>query len=406
MSLKSKIAFNTSYQLISKLVTSLTTLIGTALITRLLGANTFGEYSIVLAYTTTYYIIADFGINAIVIKDFAKDELEAKNRFGSLLLFRILYGIIIVIIAASILFLFPYPQFIKNAILVSLPLVIFSSIAYSANAIFQSYLKYKLQTISTIVGSVIGLGLLITAVTMDNTSLFIVVLAVVVGSSISPIFSLFLVRNYLSWDLKWFDLKYWRYITIQSFPFGIALILNTLMVQADKLILSVVSTPTSVGIYSLAYRIFDLVLVVPTFFMNVMYPILIKEKTRDHERYVNLARLSIIGMFFASLVITAIGFLSSTYVVSAIWGKEMINSSIAFNILVMGSFAFFVSAPISWIILIEQKQKTLPIIYGLALSFNVILNLIFIPKYDYIAAGAITVITECLVVLMLMFVVR
>ena len=84
----------------------------------------------------------------------------------------------------------------------------------------------------------------------------------------------------------------------------------------------------------------------------------------------------------------------------------MINSSIAFNILVMGSFAFFVSAPISWIILIEQKQKTLPIIYGLALSFNVILNLIFIPKYDYIAAGAITVITECLVVLMLMFVVR
>ena len=79
MSIKRKVASNTIYQVIGKVITAFSTLLGTVIITRYLGAETFGEYSVVTTYILTFYLIADFGVNALVTRGVSHKKKISKN---------------------------------------------------------------------------------------------------------------------------------------------------------------------------------------------------------------------------------------------------------------------------------------------------------------------------------------
>ncbi|MBU4381375.1 polysaccharide biosynthesis C-terminal domain-containing protein, partial [Patescibacteria group bacterium] len=61
---------------------------------------------------------------------------------------------------------------------------------------------------------------------------------------------------------------------------------------------------------------------------------------------------------------------------------------------------FFLSSPYSWALVVMEKQKRLPVFYGLGLIFNVVANLILIPQYGYMACAYITILTEFIVLIL------
>jgi O-antigen/teichoic acid export membrane protein len=68
MGLPFKIAANTLYQLIGKLITAGITFLVTILIARQFGSTGFGEFTKITTYVAFFYLIVDFGQNAIVLK--------------------------------------------------------------------------------------------------------------------------------------------------------------------------------------------------------------------------------------------------------------------------------------------------------------------------------------------------
>ena len=398
---KIKIASNTIYQIIGRLSTSISTLIVTAMITRYLGIKSFGEYSIVIAFLTIFYTISDFGVNSVLIREFADDASYAKKNFAKVLSFRIVFGILLMILASVIVFFMPYRSEIKSAIYIGLPLLIFNSISKAAAVIFQSFLQYKYQSISMGIGAFFSTILIVFVVLSPIQSLSIIILATVIGSSISPLISMYFSREYLFSDSNYIDLNYWKKILLDSMPFGIALILNTFMIQSDRLLMSVISSEESVGIYSLAYKIFEIVLILPTFIMNATFPVLVVLRKKDSLKYRKSIYTLLKFMILVSVGITLIAINLSKFIIPMIWGSEMANSFIPFNILMYGAIFFFVSAPLSWIMLVEGKDKSLPYTYGIGFALNLFLNMIFIPIYDYVGAAYITILTEGLIVVFL-----
>jgi len=400
-STKTKIVLNTIYQIVGRFSTSLSTLIATAMITRYLGLKSFGEYSIVIAFLTVFYTLSDFGVNSVLIREFAEDKYYAKKNFKKVLSLRIVIGVLLVLLAAIIVFFMPYKSGIKLAVYIGLPLLIFNSISKAASLIFQSFLQYKYQSISMGVGAFFSVILIAFAVLSPIHSLPLVIFATVIGSSISPLISMYYAREYLFSDSKYIDFGYWKKILLDSLPFGISLVLNTFMIQADRILLSVISSEESVGIYSLAYRIFELVLILPTFIMNATFPVLVVLRKRDVLKYRKSIYTLLRFMILVSIGTTLIATYFSHFLVPLIWGSEMANSATPFNILMYGSVFFFVSAPLSWIMLAEGKDRFLPYIYGFGFLINLVLNLFFIPIYDYVGAAYITIITEGLIVVFL-----
>jgi O-antigen/teichoic acid export membrane protein len=404
-SYRKAIASNTIYQIINKFVTAGATLLISALITRLLGAETYGEYSIVSTYVITFFLLSDFGVNAIVVQDFAKNVESAKNNFAKVLSLRLTFGLFLLAIAFITLHFMPYSDTVKLAITISLPLILFSSLSSAASLIFQSFLRYDYQAKASVWGSSITLILTSLSIYFLGDSLVGLVIAYVIGSAIAPLLSLYFIREYISKDTKWIDLPYWTHVVKDAFPMGMALSLNVLMIHADRLILSIQSTPYSVGIYSLSYKIFDVVLVLPTFFMNATYPVLVKMKDESEEKYRLFAAKVFVYLFLASITLTLFAYATSWFLIPLIWGPEMAASIAPFNILATGLAFFFLSAPLSWVALIEGKKIFLMWIYGIAFVGNAALNWMLIPVYDYYAAAYLTVVTEAFVFLILAFLV-
>lgn len=406
MNIKKKVFSNTIYQLIGKAVTAVSTLLITVLITRTLGAEAFGEYSVVITYVLTFFLIADFGVNAVITKEFAKDEQIAKENFVKVLGLRIAIGMILLFLAAFLLVFIPYQVNIKIAIMIALPIIIFQSVLKASSVLFQAYLKYDRKTLAESFGAILSLLLVYLLSKNGLVNLTSLVIVYAFGGFVTAASAVFLVKKYIKSKSRWIDYKYWKYTLMDAFPLGMALLLNVFMLHADRFLLSVMSSYYSVGIYSLAYKIFDVVLVAPTFFVNAMFPVLISTRETSISRYRGIAIKTIGVMGILAVLMTIPTIMLSKPVISALWGSGMIHAYLPLNVLMIGSVAFFITSPLSWLMVIENKQKKLPILYGLAFAVNVFLNIIFIPKYDYMASAVITVITEIFVLFFLLYYLR
>jgi len=402
MSLRLNVATNTFYQLLGKFSTTLGTLITTVFITRVLGADKFGDYSIVLSYVTPLFIISDFGINAIIAREFSRNEDRISTHFKSVLLLRILIGIILMLLGFFILPFMGYSAVVVNSIAIGLFLVLTQSIFGACNVVFQTKLSYKFPALGQIISSVASVLLVYLAIRL-GFGVFGVVFGFVAANFFMPLISLYFIRNYIKKETKIIDFTYWKDTLKKSFPLGTALILNVFMVASDRIVLSIMSEPVSVGIYSLAYKIFDVVLVLPTFFMNVMYPILVKSHKNSHIAFNNSLSFSLSVMFVSYLVISLPILFISKPLIPLIWGEDMSFSYQPLLVLMLGSLFFFMTSPFTWASVVKNKQRYLPLIYGSGFLFNLLLNIVFIPRYDYMASAFATIVTELLVLVAVIF---
>ena len=108
-------------------------------------------------------------------------------------------------------------------------------------------------------------------------------------------------------------------------------------------------------------------------------------------------------MVALGLTTSATLYLLAPMVVKILGGQEFDQSTEVLKILAVGLFIFFLTQPISYLIVTLDKQKYLPAIYLISAIFNVSANLIFIPKYSFYASAYITWISEGLIFLMLTF---
>ena len=396
---KQIILSNTIYQLIGKVFTTIATLIITALITRNLGVTTYGEFSIVLSYITPFIIICDFGINAIVSREFSKNKDLSRNKFLSILTLRIALSLILITIGVLILPLTPYSYAIKTSILVGLLLVFTQAVYNACSIIFQVNSTYKYATYSQIISAIFGVGLIYLTI-YYNFGLFFIILAYVLSNALMAFVSLLSVKSYLTGSSKLIDLVYWESVLRESYPLGVSLILNTFMLASDRILLSFMASAGDNGIYSLAYKIFEVVLVIPLFFMNSAYPFLVKKYEASKAEF-KLTLFKIAKtLFILSLILSVLTVVFGKLVIAFVWGSQMSSSYYPLAILIAGAFTFFLSSPYSWALVVMGKQNRLPIFYGFGLLFNIVANLILIPQYGYMACAYTTVVTELLVLML------
>ena len=69
----------------------------------------------------------------------------------------------------------------------------------------------------------------------------------------------------------------------------------------------------------------------------------------------------------------------------------------ALQILAAGIPFFYLSALLMWLLVVFEKQKWLLGIYGFGALFNLTSNLLFIPKFGYLAAAVTTGLSEAII---------
>lgn len=403
MSLQRKVVFNTFIQFINRFAIAGSAFLVALLIGRFFGARGFGEYSKATTFIAFFYLFADFGMNAVVLRQITNHPEKEKEIVGNLFGLRLGAGLLLTIIAVVITLFLPYDAVrnegftpvAKGAIIVLSILVLYQAFLNTTNVIFQKHLKYDQSTWANIIGSVVTLTFAALFVYL-KASLPVILLSYAIGSFFAGITLFIFVRKLYPHFTPLFSLKQFKKLIISSLPLGLTLIFNLVYFRADVFILTLFRTTTEVGAYGLAYKFFEFPLTFPTFFANSLYPILLA-RSQNREEFKKTTIKA--GLFLLAMsVVIMIGFyIAAPFLVFI--RQDFYPSIYILRLLSLSMPVFFISSLFMWILITFGKNKALLLIYFIGMVVNLVLNLIFIPQYGITAAAFITFLSEFLIMI-------
>lgn len=397
-----KITANTAYQLVGKGVGVVASIITIALITRTLGTAGFGDYVLATTVPAFFYLFVDFGLNAIYLREVARDNGYVK-KFGSLLSLRLGLAVVFSLLGVAYALLSPYPHLVKVGILLGLATVFTQAVFVSLNALYQHNLRYDLSVLAGIISSALGM-VLVTIGFMKGAGLLFFISAWVLVALVLAVLAFTFSQKLPEKPRFSLDRSWIRYLFLSALPLGLMLIFAQVNARADVFLLSLLDTSESLGIYGLADKVFDNILFVPIFFVNALYPVLLRDQKHSLAVLWTRLRKGVLTLLAASLLLTVLGFVFSPFIVLVLGGEGFESSNLVLRLLVFALPLFFVTAPLQWFLIVLGKEKVLPVIYGIAALVNVVINAIFIPKYSYFASIFATIFSEFLILLLILLV--
>lgn len=408
MSTNKIVAKNTIMQVFGKVVTASSTLAITMLVTRKFGPDGFGEFMIMTTFPTLFWIMVQFGFNEIVVREIKKKEEKTQALFSSLLILRLILAVFFITVALFVLFaVLPYDANVKLGAALNLATLFVMSFYSTAQVLFQAKFAYNLQLISQVAGSLAGLAFSVVMIFLGKPVLW-VALGSLVGYGTMAFSASFLVSRFVSFQkLVWRPTQAKRLFKM-ALPVGLALIFNIFDFKIDSLMLSAlplktaVSNNAAVGFYSSAFKIFEVILTLPFFFMNSVYPLLV-EKVKNGKEVFSVLKKSAVFLVVTAVLGVLVGVPLAPYLINFLAGSSFGASVRVLRILLYSLPVFFLTSLLSRTVLALERQKVLPWIYGAATILNIVLNMIYIPRYTYTAAAVITGITEVFVLLLLFF---
>lgn len=387
------VAINTASQLFGRLVSSVAVLFVSIILARRYGPEGYGDFVKITTFVGFFFLFADFGLNALYIP--RKDTFAWHELLG----LRIVMSLSLIVIALAILSLLPngiiqgYTTMVRLGIVLLLPLIFTQAMITTANAYFQKILRYDLSTRAQNIGSIVMSGVfLLLLVTPVVTGPLAGVVAIAAGSIVTALTALFFVKNALGNIQPVFYRQSFLSLLREASPLGFALVFNLIYFHVDSVILTLYRSTTEVGIYGLAFKIFELPLVLPIFFMNAVYPILI---TKADTRFIFWK--SLLFLLGSSLLISFILWFGSPLL--TLIRPDFLLSIAPLRILLLSLPIFFVSGLCMWFIIAVKKQVYLLLIHGVGMIVNIVLNILLVPLWGYMAASWITVVSELLVLL-------
>ncbi|HSX40581.1 MAG TPA: flippase [Candidatus Saccharimonadales bacterium] len=382
---------NTLYQTLAKIITSGIGFILIVLIARAFGVSIYGQFAQITAFVTLFYLLIDFGFNAIFLQ-------QEDGKFLDLIALRFYWTLSTFFIVLAVSFLFPYNPLSQSGFspLVKLGIVIFSfslfaqSFTVSATALFQKNQRFDYLWISQATGSLATLFLVILAIA-SNASLLYVMGAYVVGNFITAAVALFFTKERIFKPTL--RVSVWKKLVKQAWPLGLMLVFNLIYFRVDILLLSALKSSHDVGVYSLAYQFFDFLLALPLFLSNSLYPVLL-EKQHASGFSKLIRQYFIVFLLFSFFCMTLFWFFAPLFTFIR---PEFAATIVPFRILLISLPFFFTTSFLQWIIITAKKQRYLLGVYFFSMLFNIILNIVFIPQFGYIASAVITGVSEAIV---------
>lgn len=395
----STIFSNTSAQLVAKFFGAGLTLITTYYTIRLAGLELYGDLTKILVLVAVGFTAIDFGLNAEAIRSASSDS-QIKQILTHTIWARLTLSLLAIIGLNLLVFFLPggYSVTVKSIFWLGSLAIMFQGIYTSCNAYFQYHLSYWRSTLSVVVGSLLGTVLTLYYLKF-SPSIFHLVLANTLGYLTMAIASLFLLPHPQFAYLKIADLKFLLPLLRRSLTLGLILIASVFASKVDTVILGIFRSSSEVGEYGFAYRIFDVILVLPVFVMNAVYPLLVRLNSRD--KAARLIKRTMLTMLTLGLVIAISLWLVAPLVNLVKPGLAITISSL--RLLAFSLPFFYVTAPQMWSLISKNRDHQVLGVYFAAALLNTSLNLWLIPSLGTTAAAINTGITELFIFLALVY---
>jgi len=452
MSLAKKILGNTFIQMFWRITTALMAIIAVKLITSTLWVEWYWTYTIVYEFLALFAVAWDFGIYTVALREMSEKLSEkndchfhsstchsrengnpGKNKkvsfiYQNILGLRITLMAIFMLIAVTSAFFIPQYQntLIPVWVLITSIAVFLNLVNSIATSILQLHLKMTYATFALISWKIISISVIVYwafFLESNTTAFFTFLIAGILWHLMMLWISLFYAKKFTN-ILPKFNFDYWIEIFKKAAPYWVALILWTIYFKVDVFLLSLLRDTDEVWIYAVWIRVIEVFTVLPMFFMNSVLPSLTKaiesnwtKNSLKNNKHLDSSTGSewqkvnaILQLSFNFMLITWLPLIIWTFLVSKFiiwivsseeflsWARFELWADVVLFLLMIAMFFSFFSTLIS-ISMVAFKKPIMVLFVNITwVILNLVLNLIYIPKYWYISAGITSIISEILIV--------
>lgn len=397
MSTVHRLVKNTSVIFISQILSYVLGFFITMYTARYLGAEGYGILSLALSITGIFGILADLGLNTLMVREVARNKELADTYISNTFLMKMVLSILTFGLMFSVVNIIGYSSTVSTVIYLITFSVIVNAFTGVLNAVFQANEKMEYVSVSTILSS---------AAMLVGTAVGIYYHYDVIYFAMLYIISYGLVFIYISIMYLWkfslpkihIDMSFWKPTIKEAWPFGITSLSGTLYTYIDSIMLSIIQGNTVVGWYSAAYRLMLITLFIPNTVNTAIFPVMSRFYTssRDslnlmYERYFKYMLIIGIPMGFGTTIL-------ADKIIMLIFGSGYSQSVLALQILIWTMVFTFAGASFVQLLQSVNRQIVITKISIICVLINILLNLVLIPRYSYIGASFATLLTEVVLV--------
>lgn len=407
MSYTKKVAYNTIIQVIGKIIVTIFSIVSVNILTRYLGVEGYGRLTIIFAYLSFWQMFTDFGLLNVLVREMAQNEKEKREIFHNAFTFRLVLSLSVIVVAVIIARFLNYDLPVKNGIVLMGMAFIFQAVNMSFISFFQNqYQMYKGVIADTIGKLIILLGIYYVA--KNNFGFLPIMLAYAVGNIINVLWSYLYAAKLMPVKFA-FNFALWKRLMKEALPIGLMGVFGYLYFRSDALILSLMKSSYDVGIYGPTYKIFEILIVMPSFLTGAAFPAIAQFYHSDKERLQKIVQkifnflvsvsipLGIAGFLLAEKILILISGGGEFIANNVFWRNFAFSGVTSLKFLMLGLIISYANAVFGYTIIAAKQQKRLVVPTMIYAIFNISFNLIFIPHFSYIAAAFSTMLTEVLI---------
>ena len=180
-----------------------------------------------------------------------------------------------------------------------------------------------------------------------------------------------------------------------------ALMLNhflaTIFFQVDIIILEALKGARIVGQYSVSYRWLLALNIIPAFFTQALFPILSRQAQEDRDSFVRLYRFGIKLLFTLTIPLAITFTVLADVLVGILGGQQYLpDGAIALQLMIWSIPLGWMNSLTQYALIALDLQRYITRAFIVAVLFNIIVNIIFIPQYSYQAAAITTIVSEAI----------
>lgn len=381
--------------------------------TNYLSSAGYGEYNAVYDFLAFFGIAADLGLFTIAVREMAKENSNIEKIIGNTLSLRTILVFITMLAAIVAVFLIPKYENtrVPLGVAVSSLTVVLTILNGTISSVLQAKLKMHLATIATLVGKIISVGAMAYVVFFGfpndkEIGFYLLLGAGILGNLIMTIATDYYVRKITPLKYR-FDFDFWKDVLVKALPYGLALIFNTIYFRMNSVLIFFFKGAEETGIYAVAMRMLEQIIIVPLFFMNSVLPVLtraIQEKTAQYKTIISYSFDFLAAM---AMPLTVGGFLLAYPIVFVISKGEYLSrlsegfygSDIAIQILIIALLFQFLNTLFAFILVAINRQSKLLYVNMGVVIFNLILDIFLIPRFGFRGAAFASVISELFILI-------
>jgi O-antigen/teichoic acid export membrane protein len=378
-------------QIVARILNLALGVVVTFILARGLGSSNFGVWSTLFAACQIAGSFGELGLTQVTVSRAAADPDREPHWLGALLLLRLLVVIPITVASLiAVLLIAPTSQARVAGVLIAC--VALAGAPGVMSAVFQLRIRNDISMVILTLNSVLWAAAVIAVAALSGgitafAAAFLLTTALMTGLSVVIALRFTKVRLRGTRRL-------WRPLLRVGVGVGIAGIFVTGYVKLDQILVFEFAGSHQAGLYGAAYRLLDQVQFIPISVMTTLFPLIAAAYATRRDRVLNLLQASGEYLSMASLPILAFTIVAARPIMFLLFGAQFVEAAPALPILAGAFVSISFGYLVGNMVVILELQRRFAIYAAIGLLLNAALNVVLIPRYGFVAAAWVTLLTE------------